>query len=416
MERIRDATRNDPNIRKVKSFIEDGWPRHVPYELQGYYAARALLSEAEGLLLYGDRIVIPTAQREEILERLHDGHQGLTKCRERARMSVWWPGIGKYINKKVSHCTFCQERRPTQRKEPLITSPLPPGPWCKIGADLCELSGRNSHIVVDYYSRDIEIAHLQLTTSLHVIDKLKNMCVRWGIPKELITDNGTQFTSADFAQFCSDWDIHHITSSPHYPQSNGAVERAVGTAKRILQQPDPHLALMCYRATPTAATGVSPARLMTGRQIRTTLPVLEKILQPSLICPQEVSEHDRKAKVAYKLFYDRRHSVHPLPDLQSGDRVRLKLDGEKGWHSSGTVLSPTEEPRSYLIQTQNGSVFRRNRRHLQSVPSKELKEEHSSAYPPEQQENQSVPENPPPAVCVEPAPSAKPSGFHTTSR
>lgn len=71
------------------NFLKEGWPRHVPLELElhGYCTARASLSEASGLLLFEDRIVIPASQREEIQDRLHAGHQGITKCRERVKMS-----------------------------------------------------------------------------------------------------------------------------------------------------------------------------------------------------------------------------------------------------------------------------------------------------------------------------------------
>ncbi|XP_016392078.1 uncharacterized protein LOC107726884 [Sinocyclocheilus rhinocerous] len=228
---------------------------------------------------------------------------------------------------------------------------------------LCKLRHKRR----DYYSRDIEIAHLQTPSSFHVISRLKCMFVRWGIPRELVSDNGSQFASAEFRQFCTDYDFHHTTSSPHFPQANGAAERAVQTAKRILRQPDPHLALMRYRATPVAATGLSPAQLMTGWQIRTNLPMLEEKYQPRPNDCKAVERKDTAANKSYKFFNDRRPSARVLPELHPGEKVLLKLDSERHWKTQAVVLNKTSGPRLYMVQTQNGAVLHRNRKHLQAM-------------------------------------------------
>ncbi|KAL7852791.1 hypothetical protein SRHO_G00185760 [Serrasalmus rhombeus] len=283
LEKIRVATLQHEDLQRVTHYIHHSWPTPIsqlPRTLHGYHKARAHLYEADGLLLYDDRIVIPGSPRMEVLSKLHEGYFGLTKSRERARMSVWWPGIGPDITRCITTCEFCITHKPTQNRETLMTTPLPSGPWQKIAADLFELDGKQYLVAVDYYSCDIEIAHLPSTTSKQVISCLKSMFVRWGIPLEIITDNGTQFVSAEFSEFKNAYDFQHTTSSPHYPQANGAAERAVQTAKRILRQPDPHLAWMNYRATPSQSTGQSPAQLAVGRQIRTRVPTLTENLQP----------------------------------------------------------------------------------------------------------------------------------------
>ena len=141
-------------------FTQNGWPKYaqdVPIGLRSLYEARNYLSIAEKLLVYDDRIVVPKSMREEIL----DGHPGIVKSRERAKMSVWWPGLSGEISTMVERCSHCQIGRSTQRSEPLVTTPLPKRAWSHIAADLCELNGKKYLVVIDYYSRYIEIAQLQ---------------------------------------------------------------------------------------------------------------------------------------------------------------------------------------------------------------------------------------------------------------
>ena len=261
------ATQSDSVLQAAIVYTLTGWPKHekdVPNSLRELYAHRGMLSVTDGLLVFGNRIVIPVANRPEILNRIHDGHQGITKSLERARLGVWWPGLTADVKRIVSVCEHCQTARPTQRKEPLLPTPLPQGPWQRVGADLCQFKGMDYLVMADYYSRWIEVLRLYKTTAKAVINKMKDVFARFGAPKEVVSDNGPQFISEEFQQFSVKCKFNHVTSSPYLPNSNGEVERAVQTAKRILAQSDPWLGLMVYRDTPIATTGCSPSQLMLG--------------------------------------------------------------------------------------------------------------------------------------------------------
>ena len=367
LEQIRIATEGDDILLEAINYTRHGWPTRindVRAELRDYFASRGELSISGGLLLFRDRIVIPHSMKAEILDSIHEGHLGLTKCRARAQASVWWPGITRDIQHKVSTCAFCQIHRPSQHKEPLKYTPLPLRPWQKIGADLCELKGKHYLVVTDYYSRYIEIAYLDTITSEHVIGKLKNMFSRWGIPEHFVSDNGTQFTSEMFRSFASEYNFKQTFTSPHYPQANGAAESAVKIAKKILDQDDIFKALLAYRSTPVEATGLSPAELLMGRKIRTLVPTLPENLEPEWLDRDDVCLTDSKHKERYKSCYDRKHSVSPLPELQTGDTVRIKTDKDKLWLTHGTIRQADPKSRSYTVETPKGS-YRRNRRHLQ---------------------------------------------------
>ena len=206
----------------------------------------------------GSRIVIPTPLRKEILAQLHTGHQGITKCRERARQSVWWPGIGKQLQDLIQHCPVCCQER-LQPAEPLIPSEFPSLPWETVATDLFYWKGSTYLLVVDYFSRFVEIARLTTENSSEVIRQLKILFARHGIPCNVVSDNGPQFASRQFAKFAQSFDFCHKTSSPRYPQGNGEAEQAVRTVKSLLKkEEDPFLALLAYRSTPLQ-NGYSPA-------------------------------------------------------------------------------------------------------------------------------------------------------------
>ena len=124
-----------------------------------------------------------------MLKRIHEGHQGITKCRQRARQSVWWPKISTQLDELVKNCTKCCKEQ-LQRAEPMSQSELPELPWQKVGTDLFEWDKHMFVLIVDYYSRFIEIARLSGESAQEVISKTKSIFARHGLPETVISDNG----------------------------------------------------------------------------------------------------------------------------------------------------------------------------------------------------------------------------------
>ena len=175
-------------------YTRKGWPKYkedVQLAARELYSVKDELSEYKGLLIRGCRIVIPFSERKEILDRIHDGHLGVSNCRERARDSVWWPGINQEIKNRVARCRHCLEKQTSQRSEPLIPTPLPERAFQKVGVDLLDFEGTDYLACTDYYSRYIDIVQLPQITSKAVVSALKSVFARHGVPEVVTSDNGT---------------------------------------------------------------------------------------------------------------------------------------------------------------------------------------------------------------------------------
>ena len=361
-----------------------GWPaaNEVPLDLREMYRFRHNFTVIEDMLFYMNRLVIPEKLRNEMLVRLHSGHMGVTKTQLRAKQTMWWPGINQQVEETVGTCEHCQIHRDVQHAEPLMTHALPERPWQRISADLLTHKTQCYMAVSDEYSRWLEIVKMKTTTSSAVITEFKKLFACWGFPDVLTCDNGTQFVSSEFRKFAADCDFIIETSSPRYPQSNGGSENAVKQAKKILYQKDPNNALMEYRATSTTVTGYSPCELLQQRRMKTRVPMTTKQLLPKLPDQAELRDKHSQSKRDQAKYHDQRKGVRNLTPLRPGDSVRLRTPDEKTWSKPATIVGDSG-PRSYLVDTGDG-VLRRNRRHIQAIPSQsDADEECDEQFKPE---------------------------------
>ncbi|CAB0008407.1 unnamed protein product, partial [Nesidiocoris tenuis] len=172
---------------------------------------------------------------------------------------------------------------------------------------------------------------------------IKNTISRFGFPHIIVTDNGPQFVSEEFEQFCKNHSVTHIKSTPYHPRTNGLAERAVRTFKdrlknekgnrwQILEKVDEFL--FTYRSTPHSTTGRSPAELIFGRR---------------LTSPFDLLKPDLKRKQDQALWNQRcnRGEEKQVRKFKEGDNVMVKCQASKNW-TNGVVVKRTG-PMSYEV-------------------------------------------------------------------
>ena len=362
LEEYRQGQEEDDICSQVISYCQSEWPNkaNISQAIQPYWTVRTELSYINKLLLYRNRIVVPKDLQKVTLEKIHQGHQGISKCHERVLTAVWWPGVFKDLDCFIKKCPQCTQTTPLT-SEPLLPTTLPSHPWERVAADLCQLKGSVYLVVVDYFSRYIEVKQMTSTTATKVIEALKSVFSRYGIPEVLMSDNGPQFACSEMEDFAAQYKFRHITSSPLYPQSNGLAERSVKTVKGLLRDAeDPYLALLAYRATPLPWCHLSPAELLMGRKIRTVVPQTKEQFKPNWPYLEEFKKTEKRYKQKQKENFDKKKKSRPLPPLDYGTTVWVNLQDRQ---VPGTVSHSADAPRSYHVNIPSGQV-RRNRRDL----------------------------------------------------
>ncbi|XP_061716614.1 uncharacterized protein K02A2.6-like [Cydia pomonella] len=208
---------------RVLNAAESGWPAKCDDpELQPYWVRRHELYSEAGCIMWGYRMVIPTALRNDVLRELHIGHFGVVKMKSLARSYVWWPGIDAEIEKTCRECTTCALEAPAPAKAAPQAWPYLEEVWSRLHMDfLGPLHGMTYLVVVDSSSKWIEVKQMTRTTADDVIRVLREIFARFGLPKMMVSDNGPPFTSGELTQFMQFNGIKQTYSPVYHPSSNG---------------------------------------------------------------------------------------------------------------------------------------------------------------------------------------------------
>lgn len=351
---IAQETQKDPVLAKVKQHVMSGWPKHVPDEaLQPYVRRRYELTMENDCVHWGFRVVIPEKLQNRLLSELHDSHWGMVKMKSLSRSLFWWPTLEEDIENVVNSCDICKQQRSMPATAPVHTWKWASGPWERIHLDFAEVNKQMFLVVMDAYARWPEIFHMQTTTSSKTIETLRGLFAAYGLPKEVVTDNGPQFISGEFETFLTMNAVKHIKTPAYHPASNGLAERLVQNFKRSLAKNRAmggmtlqHCIanfLFSYRNMPHTTTKKTPAELFLKRQVRTRLSLVKPDLSQSISAGGPSTQSDRKRK---------------LRSFSVGQAVLVKnyRGGEK-WLNG--VITQVLGPVTYMVSV-NGACVKRH--------------------------------------------------------
>ncbi|CAB0039647.1 unnamed protein product [Trichogramma brassicae] len=288
------------------------------------------------------RIIVPASAREELMREHHEadtaGHPGANETLRRLQKNYTWSGIMRDTRDYVRSCTTCKEVKKNRTPPYTQSAHKPTKPWDTVALDLmgpypATADGcRHLLVITDLFSRWVEIFPVASTDATTIADRLeKEVFTRWGFPRAILTDNGTQFTSKAWATACKTWQAAHWTTAVYWPQANPTERRnqEIKTALRTQLKGRPHTEwdkhlpkiLFQLRCRKNAATGKTPAEVLLGREL--LLPGEWKFPRPFSDDReaefQSIREHQERYQATYA---SDRGDV--TPSLRVGEMVYIK--------------------------------------------------------------------------------------------
>ena len=336
------------------------------------------------------RIVVPSSRREQVLRAAHSdstaGHFGYKRTLARIARYFMWPGMWKDVRQFVRNCGDCQRAaKNTNAKAPLQPLPVVSEPFAKVALDIVGPLPRtkkgNKYLLtmICLFTKFPVAIPVRRIDNETILNAMVEVFATYGIPHEILTDQGSVFCSRLTRAFCKLLNIDKVRTSPYHPQSNGSLERWHACLKSMLRKAGKNLKewdctlkylLMAYRDSPHSVTGFSPFSLMFGREARGPLELLRSSWADSVdtdvsnvsewlvavkqrMCEMAVlvSDREKVAKQKMKAYYDKGAKIK---SFAVGEEVLVRrpaLHGkfEKSWDGPfevGKVVSPV----TYLIK------------------------------------------------------------------
>ncbi|XP_076031117.1 uncharacterized protein LOC143019364 [Oratosquilla oratoria] len=313
---VQDRQLDDPSLETVRRKLQDGTVRRVGQSVMTYVRkAGRMYRKVETSQEIKHQFIVPERYRQAVFKLGHEaalaGHMGYHKTLNRISKDFFWPGMATDISRWTKSCDTCQKTTDRGRVKPAPLQQLPiiATPFERVAVDIVgpiKPRSREGYkyilTLVDFATRWPEAVALKNIESITVAEALLGIFSRIGVPKEILSDRGTQFTSGMMNEFLRLLSIQGIRTTPYHPQCNGLCERFNGTLKKMLrrmasEQPKewPRFVaplLFAYREAPQSSLKHSPFELIYGRQVRGPLQMLRELWDGSVPDPVVSSTYE----------------------------------------------------------------------------------------------------------------------------
>uniref|UniRef100_A0A8C3HS24 Gypsy retrotransposon integrase-like protein 1 n=1 Tax=Chrysemys picta bellii TaxID=8478 RepID=A0A8C3HS24_CHRPI len=308
------------------------------------------------------QLLVPQRHRQSIIKLAHDvpaaGHLGHEKTLARILGRFFWPGVYQEVKNYCNSCLRCQLAAPARTpKAPLVPMPLIETPFERVAMDLVGPLPKSSAgfqyilVMLDYATRFPEAIPLRNITAHTIADELVKIFARVGLPREILTDQGTNFTSRLLRQVCELLGVKQLRTSVYHPQMDGLVERFNRTLKDMLRKFPPEdlrrwdqllpPLLLAVREVPQSSTKFSPFELLYGRRPRGLLDLVRETWEQT---PSPAQENLKAAQETQAQAYNRDAQTR---DFLPGDRVLLLLPSSESKGNSSYLCSSSQPCHKY---------------------------------------------------------------------
>ena len=344
-DELRRLQEHDSTLADIRRMVADGARKG---EISEYFMRDGLLCRRwapHGRREFEiEQLVLPKRLRRTVLELAHEiplaGHLGKEKTRRRVLRRFFWPNVFGDVDEFCRTCSVCQKAsHKGVGKAPLMPLPVISEPFSRVAMDIVgplltsRAGNRYVLVVCDYATRYPEAIPLKSCDAEHVAEKLVELFARVGIPREILTDQGSNFMSQLLVELYRLLHVKPIRTSPYHPQTDGLVERFNQTLKSMLRKATaidgkdwdkliPYL-LFAYREVPQASTGFSPFELLYGRDVRGPLDILRETW--------EGNESKDESVVSYVL--STRDKLKQMVDCVH-ENLTKQQDRQKRWYDT----------------------------------------------------------------------------------